>query len=269
MHAFVLCHPQSRDLVNKNVFDSIKCSRISCGTSYVPGVDLSESNDFFPTYASWNSALFETSVILTIWEHIEQLSASDNVAIMHSDVIPHFSAKEIWEKVNGWLSESPKRAVGLTAPAAFTHSWDDWLIPENVPFIPKCDPMQLHSFESSINVWDFIKTYDFDIYSWAMDTQPRLIYSHQFACSREAFNNLGSKLYNIVHRMRLQDVGFWTPHVFERLIALYLAKFGGSPILSTAFWHVSSSSVFGPGQFSLYGPRPRRYYKMRTKWNLK
>src|SRR4051812_25431073 len=86
------------------------------------------------------------------------------------------------------------------------------------------------------------------------------------ACSRKTFDELGSRLYAVAHRLRLQDAGFWTPHMFERFIALYLAKIGGPPVLSTCFWHYSSSGAFGPGELSLYGPRPRRYYRLATRW---
>lgn len=269
IRAIMLCHPQSVDLLPKSAFNTkyAKCTRIACGTSSMKDVDFSESNDFFPTYASWNSALFETSVILTVWEHADELIGDDDVAIIHSDITLHFKAAETWKKVQSWLREDKKRAVGLTAPSSFMHAWDDWLIPKDVPFVPKFDPYKLHSFDHGIRVWDFIKIYDHDTYTWAMDTQPRLVYSHQFACTRPTFDHLGGKLYEVAHRLRLQDVGFWTPHMFERLIALYLARYGGEPVLSTCFWHVSSSGAFGPGELSLYGPRPRRYYKLRTRWN--
>jgi hypothetical protein len=231
------------------------------------GVDLSEAADFYPTYAPWNSALFETSVILTVWEHADDLIGQNDVAIIHSDINLHFKAAETWKKVAGWLKEKPGRAVGLTAPSSAQGLWDDWLIPESVPYRPEFDPMKLHSFDHGIRVWDYIKTYDQDIYEWAMDEQPRLVYSHQFACSRKTFDELGHRLYTIAQKLRLRDIGFWTPHMFERLIALYLAKTGGPPVLSTCFWHYSSSGAFGPGELSLYGPRPRRYYRLATRWN--
>jgi hypothetical protein len=230
-------------------------------------VDLSEAGDFFPTYASWNSILFETSVIMTIWEHADELIGTDNVAIIHSDINLHFKPGETWRKVVGWLKEVPGRALGLTAPASHINIWDDWLIPQQALFVPKCDPMKLHSFDHGIHVWDQIKNYDADIYDWAMAEQPRLVYSHQFVCNRATFDALGQQLYRIAHRVRLQDSGFWTPHVFERLIALYLAKIGGPPLLTTCFWHYSSSGAFGPGDLSLYGPRPRKYYRLVTRYN--
>lgn len=265
----VLCHPQSVDLLPREAYDTPTAvlKRISCGTTKMANVDLSEAGDFFPTYASWNSALFETSVILTVWEHAKELLGTGHVAILHSDIKPHFGAVETWEKVNGWLDEKPGRAVGLTAPFSYSHLWDGWEIPKGVPFKPAYDPMMVHPFDNGIRVWDYVKQYDPDVYEWAMDEQPRLIYAHQFACSSSVFDKLGGKLYEVAQRLRFRDVGLWTPHMFERLIGLYLARLGGEPLLSTAFWHMASSGSFGPGELSLYGPRPRRFYQLATRWN--
>lgn len=268
MKVFVLRHPQSANLLTKMVFapKGVTKYEISCGTTSVPNANLSEANDFFPTYASWNSVLFETSVILTIWEHADELIGNDPVAILHSDIRPHFTPAKIWKQVRKWVDAGSP--VGLTAPSACSHAWHDWLIPADAKFIPKRDPMALHDFEFGIDVWDHIKEYDLDHFQWAMDTQPNLIYSHQFACSRQLFDILGNKLYEVARKLRLRDTGFWTPHMFERLIAIYLARYGeASPILSTCFWHVSSSGSLGPGQLTLYGPRPRRFYRIRTRWN--
>lgn len=268
--AFVLCHPQSADLLPRAAYKTkhARVRRIACGTTKMPKVDFSEAGDFHPTYAPWNSSLFETSVILTLWEHANELVGQNHVAILHSDVDLHFKAVDTWKMVAGWLQEKPERAVGLTAPASAIGVWDDhWEIPKKVPYVPDYDPMKLHSFDHGIRVWDIIKQYDPDIHTWAMDTQPRLVYSHQFACSRASFDALGSRLYEVAQRLRLRDTGFWTPHMFERLIALYLARHGGEPVLSTCFWHYSSSGAFGPGELSLYGPRPRKYYRLTTRWN--
>ena len=115
----MLCHPASKDLISKSAFDfeNVDCVRISCGTSKVEGVDYSESNDFFPTYAPWNSTLFETSVILTVWEHADQLIGDNNVAIIHSDIKPNYKPSEIWSNIEKWIEEDPSRSVGLTVPA--------------------------------------------------------------------------------------------------------------------------------------------------------
>ncbi len=268
IQAFVLCHPQSGDLLGRPAYETglARLRRVACGTTRVEGADLSEAADFCPTYASWNSALFETSVILTLWEHMAELVGDDDVAIVHSDVELHFGAEETWRKIGSWLAEAPLRSVGLTAPASAAGIWDDWEIPVEVPYVPARDPMMLHPFDHGVRVWELIRRYDPEIHAWAMDTKPKLIYSHQFACTRGVFDRLGESLYGVAQRMRMRDVGLWTPHVFERLIALYLAR-EAPPLLSTCFWHYSSSGAFGPGELSLYGPRPRRYYKITTRWN--
>lgn len=269
--AIILCHPQSADLLSRQCSrdQSVRCLRLSCGTTTVKDADLSEAGDFFPTYASWNSVLFETSVILTTWEHADCLFGTGDVAFIHSDIVPHFELSDIWGRVRNWLQEDNKRSIGLTAPVTFQGLWDDWLVPGDVLFTPARDPMQLHCFDNNIHVWDYLKHYDLDIYEWAMDCQPRLIYSHQFACSRQTFDYLGQRLYDVASRLKLQDAGFWTPHLFERLIALYLARYGGEPVLTTAFWHHSSSGAFGPGALNLYGPRAFRYYKICSRSNHK
>jgi len=265
IRAIVLMHPQSADLLPKDVFKSklVKSIGISCGASKVPGADLSEAADFFPTYASWNSALFETSIILTVWEHADNLISNDHVAFLHTDIRPHFKASEIWSKIHKQLDAEPDSSLALTAPLGYQGLWNDWLVRESAKLIPKNDPYKIHCFDNGIFVWDIIKKYDPDIYEWAFDTQPNMIYSHQFACSRSTLNYLGNKLTSVVSKLRLTDVGFWTPHVFERLIALYLA-YKGRPILTTAFWHYQSSGVYGPGHHNLYGPRPIRYYKVKS-----
>ena len=264
--AIVLLHPQSADLVPRSAFNSklVKLTTISCGASKVKGADLSEAGDFYPTYAAWNSALFETSIILTVWEHADRLIGDNHVAFLHTDVRPHFRPHTIWNKINKWLDKDDKVSVALTAPAAYQNIWESILIKEEANLIPDKDPYKIHCFDNGVYVWDIIKNYDPDIYEWAFDTQPQMIYSHQFACTRQTLDYLGNKLMNIVSRLRMRDVGFWTPHVFERLIALYLA-YRAKPILTTAFWHYQSSGVYGPGDHSLYGPRPVRYYKVKRR----
>lgn len=266
--AVMLMHPQSADILSKRAFNvrSASCTRISCGTTKNKSADLSEAGDFFPTYASWNSGLFETSVILTIWEHADQIIGDNNVAILHSDIELHFKASETWKRIEKTLEKDPTCSLALTVPVGYRGIWDDWLIPDDAPLIPDYDPMKVHCFDNGIHVWDLIKEYDYDIHEWAFDTQPKMIYSHQFACTRKTFDYLGNKLYGVAHRLRLQDMGFWTPHMFERLIALYLARHG-NPILTTAFWHYQSSGAYGPGDMALYGPRPLRYYKVCTRAN--
>lgn len=266
--AVMLLHPQSADLLPKRAFNTkfADCIRISCGTTKNSKADYSEASDFFPTYASWNSALFETSVILTVWEHADQLIGDNHVAIIHSDIDLHFKAGETWRKVHKSLDKNPTSSLALTIPVTHEGLWEDWLVPNEKLLIPNNDPYKIHCFDNSIFVWDLIREYDPDIHDWAFDTQPQMIYSHQFACSRETFDYLGNKLYNIASRLRLRDIGFWTPHMFERLIALYLA-YHGKPILTTAFLHYQSSGVYGPGDHSLYGPRPLRFYHTVTRAN--
>lgn len=268
--AILLMHPQSADLLPRNVFRSklVQSISISCGASKVKEADLSEAADFFPTYASWNSSLFETSIILTVWEHASTLIGDNHVAFMHTDIRPHFSAPDIWRRVAKQLNEHPDSSIALTAPIAYQGLWPDWIVKDEADLIPKNDPYKIHCFDNGIFVWDIIREYDPDVYDWAFDTQPKMIYSHQFACTRSTLDYLGGKLSDVVSRLKLRDVGFWTPHVFERLIALYLAR-RGAPMLTTAFWHYQSSGIYGPGDHNLYGPRPIRYYKISSNAKIR
>lgn len=266
--AVALCHPSSSDLINSDVFKSglVRYIRVACGTTKVASADYSESADFFPSYASWNTSLFETSVILTIWEHADELIKDDHVAILHTDITHNHSPSLIWRKVYAWLNSKPDRSIGLTIPSNLQFTFDGLTIPEDYKLTPSNDPMYVFPFDNNVHVWEYIRKYDFDAYQWAMDTNPQLIYSHQFACSRQVFDYLGGKLYNVASRLRLSDCGFWTPHVFERLIAIYLAQ-KAPPLLTTAFLHHASSGPSGPGSQTLYGPRAIKFYKLCTRAN--
>lgn len=262
IQCFVLQHPQStRDIDYTKAFTGpVKALRISCGTTQVEGSDLSEAADFWPTFASWNSLLFETSVILTTWMHADRLIGSDHVAFLHTDVSHNKRHRDWWEEIHGYLDEDLGRAVGLTAPGVFQGVWQERKIPDHVPLSLHTDPMWLHQFDHGVGVWDYLKKYDPTLFEWAMDTKPRIVYAHQFALSRPAFDALGSHLHRIVHTMNLRDTGLWTPHMFERLIGLFLVKHGGPAVHTTAFWHQQSSGRPVTGGHSLYGPRPFRYY---------
>ncbi len=265
--AGVLVHPQSADLIKRTAFNTKHCRgfRIACGTTRPDDIDYSEAGHFHPSYACWNASLFESSVILTCWEHADQLFGDDHVAIIHTDIEPHFKPAVIWKNVHEALDEKPMSSVALTMPVAYMGQYEDWEIPMDVPIVAKNDPMLLHAFGNNIHVWEYIKKYDRDIYDFAMDENPRMIYSHQFACTRETFDYLGNCMFKVAHRLRLQDCGLWTPHIFERLVALYLAK-RGEPIITAAFWHHASSGTFGPGEYNLYGPRAFKFYKVVSRY---
>ena len=268
IHAIMLMHPQSANLL-ADVYDNeyVRYTKIACGTTKVSDADLFESSSFFPNYASWNSALFETSVILTAWEHADSLIGDDHIAIIHSDLTINSKHSNPWGRIHKTLDANPDVAIGLTAPIGHKDYLTEELIPDNLCNRPQTDPMMICEFDNNIRVWDYIKKYDGDLYDWAIATNPIMIYAHQFAVSRKTFDVLGHKLYSILHKMRLTDCGLWTPHVFERLIALYLTRYGGQPIMTTAFWHHVSSRCNDSENLSLYGPRPFRYYRTCSRWN--
>lgn len=252
---FVLCHPQSKPLLHRT---GNECYRISCGTTNIADVDFSEANDFFPTYASLNSALFETSVILTIWEHADELISGDAVAFLHTDVVQndHF---DVWHELESLNPDS----AGLVVNANKKDEYNTFLIDPNINV--RTDPMWLHAFDAGIHVYDYIKKYDADIYEYALDSNPKIIYGHQFRCSRQTFDILGDQLCRVVRDMKFGDMGLWTPHVFERLIGLYLSKLS-KPVFTCAFLHYASSSMFGPGDHNLYGPRGRRFLNINSRY---
>lgn len=262
--AVVLCHPQSAWQLSGNEFtnDLVDSYFIGCGTSKSPHATLSEANDFFPNCASWNTALFESSVIMTVWEHLDNLIKTDYICILHSDIIMNKDPEYTWKTLIEYSNNSA--AVGVTASIGLkqiVHEFD-----LNYNYTPNNDPMMVHAFDHNIHIWEYIRKLDSEIYDWAMDVQPILIYTHQFLCPIWMYEKLGNKLYNIASRLELRDVGFWTPHVFERLIALYLAFYSDNKQrLTTAFWHAASSGNLGPGEFTLYGPRCLRYYKIKRK----
>jgi hypothetical protein len=204
---------------------------------------------------------------MTVWEHADELIGNDNVAFLHTDVMINNQLGDIWKQLDEYMTEKPERALGLTMHTSYDGYFDGFTVPDKFCLQPKRDPMKLHNFDNNICVWEFIKKYDYDQYEWALETQPIMICAHQFACSRAAFDYLGDKLYTVISKLRLADTGLWTPHMFERLIALYLARYGGNPVITSAFWHSASSGVSGPGEFSLYGPRPIRFYKIGSRWN--
>lgn len=262
MKLFTLLHPQSRDYLDE-IFDP-RIIRISCGLNNNPKADYQEANDFYPTYASLNSVLFETSVILTIWEHVNELvDSEDIIGFIHTDVRLNKNLDEIEANIKDLVKQDI--SVGLTMPVGYKTTITEFWVPDGTSFRMLSDPYMNNAFDAGIFVWDFIKKYDRNLFEWGMETNPTMIYSHQFACSQNIFNELGYRLTKLVRNLNLSDIGLWVPHVFERYIALTLANLSKEIKLSTALWHSSSSGHSGPGELSLYGPRPRKFYRLTSR----
>lgn len=261
---FGLRHPQSPFILKDGggkyaTYKWIACGMASPAECAKTGpVDYSEANDFLPNYASWNSALFESSVILTIRAHIDELCRTDYIAIVHSDIERRSTSS--WKSVHELLEQG--KTVGLSVSNHYKGFWKKFQVQSTIPFQSKNDPMLKHQFDFGTNIWDYIKELDYDAYLWAIANNPIMTYTHQFACSVTTYKRLGDYLLKIADNLRLQDVGLWTPHVFERLIAIKLAMLS-DVVLTTAFWHVGSSSSVGGGELLLYGARPRRYLKIK------
>lgn len=245
-------------LFNSNDYqiDGVEFIKISCGTSKVLDVDLSEANDFYPTYASLNSALFESSVILTVWKHADELLGDSDVMFLHTDIMPNHDMTAIFDNVKANIKD---HNIGMTISCEHKKIFPSLNIANHPIFTIDSDSMMSCEFDSGINVWDLINRYDYEAFQYVMNNKPQMIYSHQFACNREEFDRLGTKLNAVVEKMKFSDVGLWTPHVFERLIGIYLSH---NALLTSSFMHYASSSGVGSGDHKLYGPRPRKYYKI-------
>ncbi len=249
---FVLKHPQSQDLYDGENSELVRTVRIACGTTVVANADLSEAADFHPTFATWNSTFFETSVLLTVWRHAAELIRTSHVAFLHSDV----TQREPW--VETLASADQRSAIGLTIP---WHADPRGVAVDSDRYRYRRDPMLLHSFDAQMRVWDEVRRLDRDAWEYAEAENPPLVYSHQFLCPTPTFLNLAAYLYKHASRLRFHECGLWTPHVFERLLALWLARHTTTK-LTAAFLHHGSSSATGPGEHGLYGPRPLRYLQL-------
>jgi hypothetical protein len=117
---FVNCHTAGYDCLDDSVFEhkSINVKRIACGMTKPPKYDLSEVADFYPTYASLNSSIFESSIILTIWEHIENMSNNEYIGFLHTDIEPYFPKNELWAKIIESLSPN-NVSLGVSFPEGY------------------------------------------------------------------------------------------------------------------------------------------------------
>ena len=254
-------HPNSENLIKLKDFRSRRANiiHINCGltNSYKNGL---RESDFFPGYASYNSILFESSCILTIWEHMHDLFDDSPVMILHTDVISRFRISHVLD----YLEQFKKFAIGLTIPSYKSDDYKELEITDVDQYRCSVDPWRLMKFDVIVDIWGLIRVIDKEAWEFAMDTNPVMIYSHQFAASKDVFDNLGYKLCQMVAQLRLGQCGLWTPHVFERIISIRLAMEVDPKILA-AFSHKSSSGPKGDGTLTLYGPRPHKYLRLRSR----
>lgn len=261
MNIVFLHHNNSLNLIRLKDFRSRRANiiHINCGLTHAYRDGYRES-DFFPGYASYNSILFESSCILTVWEHAQDLFDDSPVMILHTDIIPKFRVVETFD----YLEHFDKFACGLTVPSYHADKYGQLVIEDTDEYRASLDPWHLMKFDGIVDVWDLIKVIDPEAWEFAMDTDPVMIYSHQFAASRDVFDKLGYKLCQLVTQLKLGQCGLWTPHVFERIIAIRLAM-EVDPILTASFSHQSSSGPKGEGALTLYGPRPHKFLRLRSR----
>lgn len=263
---FINVHPSAYDCLDMSIFDfkKIKAHRIACGMTKPEKYDFSEVSDFYPSYASLNSAIFESSIILTIWEHFREICNNEYIGFLHTDIKPRLEPKKLWPKILSELNDK-KTTLGVAFPLEFSAAHHNaWHLIDNYVLRPSTDPMYLHRFDLEKSLWDIIKKVDNDIFEFAMENNPPMIYSHMFITSLDIFDKLGSLLRNALEKLAAAELGLWAPHLFERLIGLYCSKLSVVKNVC-AFEHYAGSSPSKPSAFALYGTRAYKYFKTSRK----
>jgi hypothetical protein len=192
--------------------------------------DYIASSDFYPTYSAWGSAIGSASVILTVWEHADQLVGNNLVAFLDGRSRMNKTAAETWPALIDVVDEDT--SLGLTSYNCF-RGINDLILPEDFRYF---DAFLNNAFDVNTYIWDMIKKYDIEAYSFAIESKPRIIMNSQFMCTRQVLDVLGYKLLLVVERMRIRDVGMWTEKFISRLLGIYLAQLTVS-VYTTAFWH--------------------------------
>lgn len=259
LNVVFLHHPHSPNLIRYKDFRSRRINKIhlNCGftNSFKDGV---RESDFFPSYASHNSILFETSCILTIWEHLDDIAPEGPISFLHTDINPLHNVINTVDLLLGKKSF----VCGLVIPEH--HDKHESLIIDDVDFYRySSDPWNIARFDGIVDILDLIRIVDKQSWEFANDTNPVMIYGHQFAVSRDIFNKVAMDVANIVMKLRLSQCGLWTPHVFERIWAIRFAM-ESNPILLSSFSHkLSSGSRESDTQY--YGFRRFKYYKTKSR----
>lgn len=262
MNVVFLHHPNSAKTFRLKDFRSrrVNITHLNCGftNGYKNGY---RESDFFPGYASFNSILFETSCILTMWEHADQLFQDGPVMILHTDITPMVRVADLLDYLEGLKTDY---VAGLTVPSYHADEYEDMLIPDTNKYRASVDPWRSQNFDGIVDIWELVRMIDPDAWEFAQDTDPIMIYSHQFVASRPLFDELGYHLCQTVTQLKLGQCGLWTPHVFERILAIRLAMLA-RPRLLAAFSHQSSSGPKGEGALTLYGPRAYKYLRLKSR----
>lgn len=263
---FVLSHTSTINCLDMNIFCDpyVNAKIIACGFTKPSRYDLSEVSDFFPSYASLNSSIFESSVILTIWEHVENICKGSHIGFLHTDVKPFYKIKELWPKIKIEL-DAAKCTLGVSFPMNYAEAQAGiWELNNDFVLKPSVDPMLHNRFDPEKSIWDVIKRIDPKIYDFALSENPTMLYSHMFFTSITNFKKLGFKLKNVLEKLSAIELGLWTPHLFERLVGLYLSEMSEVKNVC-AFEHIAGSSPLKPSSIALYGTRNYKYFKNSRK----
>lgn len=264
---FILSHASTYDCLDMSIFQTkdIQARRIACGLSKpTKEYDLSEVSDFFPSYASLNSSIFESSIILTVWEHLEALCKGSHIGFLHTDIKPFYKKNELWNNIKRDLKD-PQVTLGISFPLEYENAqFNTWDLDGRFVLKPSVDPMLHNRFDLEKSIWDVIRRIDPSIYDFAMSSDPPMIYSHMFITTLRTFQSLGARLRNALEKLSAAELGLWTPHLFERLVGIYLSHLSVVKNVC-AFKHYAGSSPLKPSSFSLYGSRSYKHYKTSRK----
>ena len=55
---------------------------IKISNDFNMNADYLAKSDFYPTYSAWSSVIGNASIILTVWEHADQLIGNNHVAFL-------------------------------------------------------------------------------------------------------------------------------------------------------------------------------------------
>lgn len=227
-------------------------TQINGGMTCVDGV-LSEARDFIPNFSHLNSILFESSVILTSWQHMDQVFGQSHVAFVHDDITKTEYFDEGIELINSGPTSGA--SYGITTPSGINVGRLDFT--DSQHFRCSNDPWWMSSFDMRVNVWAALREYDEEAYEYVKYNDIPMIYGHQFICTSDVFAKLGASMASVLDRVTLSNTGLWTPHVFERIIAIRLHMYSHSVHRLLNLYHHDLSS--GHGKNKLYGVREYKF----------
>ena len=220
---------------------------IKISNDFNMNADYIAKSDFYPTYSAWSSVIGNASIILTVWEHADQLIGNNHVAFLNGRSVMQRSANETWGPLLNAIDED----TSLGIASCFSGSNNDLILADDFCYF---DVYSDNAFDVNTHIWDMIRKYDAEAYNFAIESKPRMIIDCQFMCTRQVLDVLGYKLLLVVEKMRVRDTGMWTEKFVERLLGIYLAQLTVS-VYTTAFWSDSNDFAVKPSRFLNVKPK--------------